>query len=563
MKLALSAVLLVAIPALAEERGNFGRSMVMTQQGIVSTSQTLASQTGAQILARGGSAVDAAIAANAVLAITEPMMNGIGGDLFMIYREANGKIHGLNASGWSPKAMTLATLAAKGIKGKMPSNGIHTVTVPGCVDGWAKAHARFGKLPWKDLFGAAIYYAEQGFPVTEVVHASWNGLRNGSGVTEESKRVYLPVPQIGTLHRNPDYAKALRLLATKGPRDFYEGDIARAILTTSERLGGTMQAADLAEYSSQWVEPISSDYRGWRVYELPPNVQGIAALQMLNILETFTPAPQGPHSAPELHKKIEAMKLAYADLKPYVADPAYFRSPVAGLLDKSYSRERAKLIDPKNANCDVPRGRPLGSDTTYLTVVDKEGNIASWIQSLSSAFGSRVTVEGLGFMLHNRGGTGFELDPAEPNAVAPRKRPFHTIIPAYMEKGDEHIGFGIMGGPNQPLAHAQFVSNVADYGMNIQHALEAPRFTKRASAGCDVSIESRVKLEDLQKLSSMGHVIAIQPQHTSVMGRGAVVLHNSKTKVNFGAADSRADGSAEPEPAPALMQPAVKSADHR
>jgi gamma-glutamyltranspeptidase/glutathione hydrolase len=523
--------------------------MVISQQGIVATSQTLASQAGASILAQGGSAVDAAIAANAVLGITEPMMNGIGGDLFVIYREARGQLHGLNASGWSPRGLTVEALAAKGIKDRMPLHGIHSATVPGCVDGWAKAHARFGKLPWKSLFTAAIFYAENGFPVTEVIQSAWAGGKNVLEQTPETRRVYLPVPKVGDVVRNPGYAKALRLIAEKGPREFYEGDIAKAMLATSERLGGTLRAEDLKEFSSEWVTPISADYRGWRVYELPPNGQGIAALQMLNIMETFAPSPFGPASAVELHKKIEAMKLAYADLKPYVADPATFRSPVAGLLDKNYARERAKLIDPAKANCKVPPGHPMGSDTTYLTVVDKEGNIASWIQSLSGGFGSGVTVEGFGFLLHNRG-SGFELDPKVPNVVAGRKRPFHTIIPAYMEKDELHIGFGIMGGPNQPLAHAQFVSHLADYGMNIQQAVEAPRFTKRTSSGCDVAIESRVKVEDLAHLSGMGHVIAIHPQHTSYMGRGAVVLHNSKTKVNFGAADSRADGSAVPEPPP-------------
>lgn len=550
-----SLLLLLTLSLAAEDRGNFGRSMVITQQGIVSTSQTLASQAGAQILAKGGSAVDAAIAANAVLAITEPMMNGIGGDLFVIYREANGKVHGLNASGWSPKGMTVEALASKGIKDKFPSRGIHSATVPGCVDGWAKAHARFGKLPWKDLFDAAIYYAEQGFPITEVVHEAWGGENTVLKTTKETERVYLPRPAVGQIFRNPGYGKALRLIATKGAREFYEGEIARAILTTSEKLGGTMRAEDLKEYSSSWVEPISSTYRGWRVYELPPNGQGIAALQMLNILETFTPSPFGPASAPELHKKIEAMKLAYADLKPYVADPATFTSPVAGMLDKNYAKQRAALIDAAKANCTVPKGKPLGSDTTYLTVVDKDGNIASWIQSLSSGFGSGVTVEDFGFLLHNRGGTGFEIKPNDPNTVAGRKRPFHTIIPAYMEKDDLHIGFGIMGGPNQPLAHAQFVSHLVDYSMNIQQALEAPRFTKRTSTGCDVAIESRVKIEDLSKLSGMGHIIAINPQHTANMGRGAVVLHDSKKKVNYGASDSRADGAAVPEPPP---PPAVK-----
>ncbi len=551
MRLAALSLLLASAVALAQDR-HYGRSMVITQQGIVSTSQTLASQTGAQVLAKGGSAVDAAIAANAVLGVTQPMLDGIGGDLFVLYWEAKtGKLYGLNASGWTPKALDAAALKGKGLD-KMPRTGIHTVTVPGAVDGWKKLHSRFGKLAWKDLFGSAVYYADQGFPVTEMMQAYWKGGPAPLAAQEESRRVFLPAgraPEIGEIFRNRDLAQAMRLIADQGPDAFYKGDIAKAILRTSDKLGGVMNAADLAEFSSEWVEPISSTYRGWKVYEMPPNSQGIAALQIRNMLETFKPSPAGPHSAEELHKKIEAMKLAYADLRPYVADPRFFRSPVAGMLSKEYGRERASRIDPAKANCKVEAGTPVSSDTTYFSVVDKDGNIAFWIQSVAGLFGSGVTVEGMGILLHNRG-AGFEFQQASPRLLAGRKRPFHTIIPAFLENGDFRIGFGIMGGPNQPLAHAQFVSNVVDYGMNIQAALEAPRFTKRLSTGCDVEIESRVGLDSLSKLSSMGHIIDIRQEHSYHMGHGAAVLHNRKTRVNYGAADSRADGSAVPEPAP-------------
>lgn len=310
-----------------------------------------------------------------------------------------------------------------------------------------------------------------------------------------------------------------------------------------------MAADDLAEFSPEWVEPISTTYRGWTVYELPPNGQGMAALEMLNIMETIPPSADGPLSATELHKKIEAMKLAYADLGRYNGDPRFAKIPVKGILSKEYAVERAKLIDPTKANCEVAAGTPPMSDTTYLSVVDREGNIVSLIQSNYEAFGSGVAVRGMGFVLQDRGGL-FSIDPASPNALAPRKRPFHTIIPAFMEHGDQHIGFGIMGGANQPLAHAQFVSNVVDYGMNIQAALENARFTVSPKRGCNIVIESRVPAEVRQKLSAMGHQLDVRREYSTAMGRGQAVVHDSKAAVNYGASDARADGSAEPEPAP-------------
>jgi gamma-glutamyltranspeptidase / glutathione hydrolase len=531
---------------------NYGRSIVISQQGIAATSQVLASQTGAQILARGGSAVDAAIASNAVLGVTEPMMTGMGGDLFVMYWDAKtGKLTGLNASGPSPKALNPALLAQHDIK-SMPQDGIHSVTVPGAVAGWYQMHQRFGKLPWKDLFQDAIVYAEHGFPVYEGAREVWNdpAIVVRMEANAESKRVLLPggkPPRIGQLFKNPDMARALRLIAEKGPDAFYKGDIAAAILKTSEHLGGTMTAQDLASYSPEWVEPLSIDYRGWRVYELPPNGQGMAALEMLNIMETAPASPLGAFSAPELHKRIEAMKLAYSDVHANVTDPRVHVAPVAQLLSKEYARQRAAEIDPNRANCEVKAGDPVGSNTTYLTVVDKDGNIASWIQSLYSAFGSRVTVEGMGFTLQNRGGS-FTLDAKHPNVLAGGKRPFHTIIPAFMEKGDEHIGFGIMGGAVQPMAHAQFVSNYVDYGMTLQEALEAPRFFKNNAPGCDVYIESRVPEQTLQQLSERGHEIRIGREYVETMGRGQAILHNSKTGMNYAASDPRADGAAIPEP---------------
>jgi gamma-glutamyltranspeptidase/glutathione hydrolase len=545
-------ILLLFTSSMCAQDRSSARSMVITRYGIVATSHVQASAAGAQILARGGSAVDAAIAANAVLGVTEPMMNGMGGDLFAIYWDAKtGKLYGLNSSGWAPRTLTIEHLKAKGAT-SMPIAGIDSVTVPGAVAGWHALHERFGHLAWKDLFHSAIFYADEGYPVPEIIAGYWSGSADWLSQDAEAQRLYLPngkPPSVGQVFQNRDLAKALRLVAQNGPDAFYKGEIAHAILSTSQSLSGTMTAGDLAEFSPEWVEPISTTYRGWTVYELPPNGQGMAALEMLNIMETTTPSPDGPLSVVELHKKIEAMKLAYADLGRYNGDPKFARIPVHGILSKEYAQKRAKLIDPLKANCDVAAGAPPMSDTTYLSVVDREGNIVSLIQSNYEAFGSGVAVRGMGFVLQDRGAL-FSLDPASPNALAPRKRPFHTIIPAFMEHGDQHIGFGIMGGANQPLAHAQFVSNVVDYGMNIQAAMENARFTVSPKRGCNVVIESRVSPEVRQKLSAMGHQLDVRREYSTAMGRGQAVMHDSKANVNYGASDARADGSAEPEPLP-------------
>ena len=543
-----AAALLLTTSMSARDRLN-ARSMVITSYGVVATSHVQASVAGAKILERGGSAVDAAIAANAVLGVTEPMMNGMGGDLFAIYWEAKtGKLYGLNASGWAPRGLTIEHLKAKGAT-SMPPAGIDSVTVPGAVAGWHALHERFGRTAWKDLFQSAIAYADEGYPVPEIIASYWTDSADWIANDPEARRVYLPggkPPAVGQVFQNHDLAKALRLVAENGADAFYKGEIARAIVSTSQSLGGTMAANDLADFSAEWVEPISTTYRDWTVYELPPNGQGMAALEMLNIMETTPASPDGPLSAVELHKRIEAMKLAYADLGRYNADPRFAKIPVKGLLSKEYARERAKLIDPGKANCEVAAGAPPFSDTTYLSVVDREGNIVSLIQSNYEAFGAGIVVRGMGFALQDRGAL-FSLDAASPNALAPRKRPFHTIIPAFMERGDQHIGFGIMGGANQPLAHAQFVSNVVDYGMNIQEAVENARFTVSPELGCNIVIESRVPPEVRQKLSAMGHQLDVRNAYSTAMGRGQAVLHDSKSKVNYGASDARADGAAVPE----------------
>jgi len=547
----------VTAASVAAQDRSYGRSVVSTPYGIVATSWVQASQAGARILEQGGSAIDAAIAANAVLNVSEPMMNGMGGDLFAIYRDAkSGKLYGLNASGWAPQGLTVGHLKAKGIT-SMPQLGIDSVTVPGMVDGWSKLHGRWGKLPWRELFEPAVFYADHGVTVPEMVHDYWAPLDAELRANAESRRVFLPndqVPAAGQIFRNPELANALRLIADHGEDAFYKGVIADAILKTSAEQGGTMTADDLAQYSAEWVEPISTTYRDWTVYELPPNGDGLAALEMLNIMEQFPPDPAGPHSPGELHTRIEAMKLAYADVKAYNGDPRFSKIPVEPLLSKNFAAARAKEIDPAKANCSVAPGSLGGSDTTYLTVVDSDGNILSFIQSNYSAFGSGVTVDGMGFVLQNRGGL-FSLDAQSANVLAGRKRPFHTIIPGFMQRGDEHIGFGIMGGFNQPLAHAQFVSNVADYHMNIQAAMEEPRFTVNAKLGCNIVIESRVTQASIDALTKMGHQLEVRKEYSTTMGRGQAVLHNSATGINYGASDPRADGSAIPE-SPKFPQPA-------
>jgi len=535
----------------AAQQRSYGRSMVVTPYGVVATSYVQASQAGARILERGGSAIDAGIAANAVLGVAEPMMNGMGGDLFAIYWDAKAnKLYGINASGWAPKTLSIDHLRAK--VDAMPQKGIDSVTVPGTVDGWAKLHGRFGKLPWADLFQSAIYFATNGYAVPEIIQGYWEDDAPGLKSDPESARVYLPdgkAPALGQVFRNPDLAHALTLVATNGEQAFYNGAIAEAILKTSNELGGTMTADDLAAYSAEWVDPVSIDYRGWKVYELPPNGDGIAALEMLEIMQGLPPGSDGPTGEAELHKRIEATKLAYADITRYNGDPKFSAIPVGELLSPEFAAGRAKLIDPGHANCNVPPGALHGSDTTYLSVVDKDGNILSLIQSNYEGFGSDVTVRGMGFVLQNRGGL-FSLDPKSPNALAGRKRPFHTIIPGFMEYGTVHIGFGIMGGMNQALAHAQFVSNVVDYHMNIQDALDVARFTKRRvppGVGCQITIESRVPDETRDKLTQMGHELDVRGAFSTAMGRGQAVLTDTTSPVHFGASDPRADGSAEPE----------------
>ncbi|MBI4876895.1 MAG: gamma-glutamyltransferase [Acidobacteria bacterium] len=539
--------------ASGEERSQ-ARSMVISRRGIAATSQALASQAGAQVLRRGGSAMDAAIAANATLQVVEPMSCGMGGDLFAIHWNAKtGAVTGINASGWAPKAMTLAALQAKGRK-SMPGLGILSATVPGCVDGWEKLHRKFGKLKWAEVFQPAVYYAKTGYPVTEIIHEHWQGALEKLRSDEGARRVFLidgRAPRVGEVYRNPDMARTLELVAQGGADAFYRGPVAQAIVKTSQRHGGLFDLSDLAEFSSEWIETITTDYRGWKVHELPPNGQGIAALMMLNLMERFPLGEWGANSPDTWHVKMEAQKLAYQDLHRYVADPRQAQVPAAGMLSKKYAAQRAALIDKAKAKCDVAPGNPLPhqGDTIYLSTIDAEGNIASLIQSVYQSFGSGVLVEGMGFHLHNRGAL-FTMDPQHPNVVAPRKRPFHTIIPAFMEKGGLHIGFGIMGGSNQAQAHAQFVSNIVDHGLNLQGALEAPRFTKLQPGGCDFMIENRAPAGLRAALTARGHKLDVRADYSSTMGGGQAVMRDTRSGVNYAGSSPRKDGAATPEPDP-------------
>jgi len=532
----------------AQDRGQ-ARSMVISRGGIVATESPLASQAGVRILERGGNAVDAAITANAMMGVVEPMMNGIGGDLFVIVYDAKAnKLYGLNASGWAPKGLTIEFLQKQGLR-DMPQRGINTVTVPGIVDGWQKLADKFGRKKLGEDLSAAIHSAQDGFPVSEWVAGYWAADVDLLRADEAAAKTYLPqdhAPKVGEIFRNSDLAASLQQIANHGRDGFYKGETAAKILDAMKRHGGSMTASDLSEYSSEWVEPISTTYRDWTVYEMPPNGQGLAALEMLNIMETFPLGQKdwGFGSTKALHAMIEAKKLAYTDLAEYIGDPRKQKLPVATLLSKNWASERARLIDQQHANCDAKAGDlPPGSETTYLTVVDRDGNMVSLIQSNYSSFGSGIVAPGTGFVLHNRGGL-FNLNLASPNALAGRKRPLHTIIPGFAQKGDTRMAFGIMGGWNQAQAHAQLIADIADFKMNIQAALEAPRFSKYTFTGCDLFMENRFSQNTRNELAAAGHKIDLKGTFSSVVGGGQAVQRDFATGVNYGASDPRKDGEA-------------------
>jgi gamma-glutamyltranspeptidase/glutathione hydrolase len=530
--------------------------MVVTQQGIVAASQPLAAQAAVQILERGGNAMDAAIAANAAMGVMEPTGNGIGGDLFtIIYEARTGEVHGLNASGWSPAALTPEVLAEQGID-EMPYRGIHAVTVPGVVAGWAAIRDRFGTLPFSTILAPAIHYAENGFPVAEITAGLWSRSQRMLASDPSAAETFLiegETPEPGQIFRNPDLAATLTRIADQGRAGFYQGRTAEAIVAASDARGGTMTLADLREYEAEWVEPLSTTYRGWTVYEIPPNGQGIAALMMLNLMERFPLGEWGFHSPEAMHVMIEAKKLAYADMITYVGDPRLAEVPMQEMIDKTHAAERAERIRLDRASCPVEPSsfpgitdRPDG-ETIYLTVIDEAGNIVSLIQSNYAGFGSGIVPEDMGFMLQNRGAL-FTLEAGHPNVLEPRKRPLHTIIPALMERGETRIGFGIMGGWNQAQAHAQFVSNIVDHGLTIQQALEAGRFRHKDFESCDVWLESWVPASTRAALVELGHGVDLVPPRSSTFGYGQAIL--SENGIHYGASEPRHDGAAIPEPAP-------------
>jgi len=525
------------------------RSMVISRNGIVAAESPLAAQAGVRILEHGGNAVDAAIATNAMMGVVEPMMNGVGGDLFAIMYDAKAnKLYGLNASGWAPKGLTIEYLQKQGIR-SMPQQGVNSITVPGAVDGWQKLADKFGRKKLAEDLEAAIRTAQDGFPVPEWTAAYWAASVDYLRTDDAATKTYLPndhAPKVGEVFRNPDLAWSLDQIARHGRDAFYKGEIAAKILESMKRHGGPMVAADLAEFSSEFVEPISTTYRDWTVFELSPNVQRLAALAMLNIMETFPIGQKdwGFGSTNALHAMIEAKKLAYADLLKYVGDPRKQKLPVSTLLSKDWAAQRAKQIDADHANCESAAGEiPAGNDTTYLSVVDRDGNMVSLIQSNYESFGSGMVAAGTGFALHDRGGL-FSLDPASPNALAGRKRPLHTIIPAFARKGDTRVAFGIMGGWNQSQAHSQFIANLADFKMNIQAALEAPRFSKHSFGGCDVGMESRFPQKVRDELAARGHKIELKGAFSGFVGGGQAVMRDYATGVNYGGSDPRKDGQA-------------------
>jgi gamma-glutamyltranspeptidase / glutathione hydrolase len=533
-----------------------GRSVVATRDGIVASSHPLASMAGVRMLERGGSAADAAIAANAALGLMEPMMNGMGGDLFaIVYDAKTDRLYGLNSSGWAPAGMTPALFTARGLQ-HVPVRGIMSVTVPGAVAGWDALRQRFGRLPLSTILAPAIHYAEHGFPVSEVDARLW--AESAPLLMEDpgARATYLPgghAPASGTLFRNRDLGASLRAVAEHGRDGFYRGRTAEAIVSFARAQGSPLAPADLAEFQPEWVTPIHTTYHGWTVSELPPNTQGVGALMMLNIMEHFPLREYGFHSARALHVMIEAKKLAYADVLRYVGDPRFGRLPVDEMLSKTHAAARAALIDPQRARCDVTPSQLVsaaqpGSETIYLTAIDRDGNIVSLIQSNFQEFGSGLVAPGTGFALQDRGAL-FTLEPGQPNTLAPRKRPLHTLIPGFMQKDGTRIGFGIMGGWNQAQAHAQFVADIADFGLTIQEALEAGRFTKPTFTGCDVEVEALVPAATRAALTALGHEIRVVPPRTSTFGYGQAVMSDS-AGVHFGASDPRHDGAAVPEGAP-------------
>ncbi len=530
------------------------RSEVIGQHGMVATSHPLATQIGLDILKQGGTAVDAAIAANAALGLMEPTGCGVGGDLFAIVWDAKtGKLYGLNASGRSPKSLTMEYFKQQKMD-KIPSFGPLPVSVPGCVDGWFELHNRFGKLSMDQLLSPAIRYAENGFPVTELVayYLGRSVPALGSrfpNVLETYTLDGKTVPTKGDIFKNPGLANTYRQLVKGGRDAFYKGEIAQAIAKFMKDQNGFLSYEDLATHHSEWVEPVSVNYRGYDVWELPPNGQGIAALQMLNILEgyDFSTIPFG--SARHIHLFAEAKKLAFEDRAKYYADMLFAEVPVNELISKDYANERRKLINEQKAGM-FDAGNPMEGGTIYLTTADKDGNMVSLIQSNYRGLGSGMVPPGLGFMLQDRGEL-FSLEEGHANVYAPGKRPFHTIIPCFITKnGLPYVSFGVMGGDFQPMGHVQVVMNLVDFGMNLQEAGDAPRISHSGSSGPtgeirqdkgEIQLESGFDYEVIRELMNMGHKVGWS---FGDYGGYQAIMYDSTRKVYFGASESRKDGQA-------------------
>lgn len=533
------------------------RSPVMARHGIVATSQPLAAQAGLEILKAGGNAIDAAIATNAMLGVVEPASCGIGGDLFAIVWDAKTqKLYGLNASGRSPYAHTRELFKEKGLS-EIPITGPLSWSVPGAVSGWERLRQRFGTKPYDELLAPAIKYAEEGFAVTPVIASEWRGGENGLRRWPDSAKTFLidgRAPRAGQIFANPRLAASYRSIARDGAKAFYRGDIARRIVEWSEKNGGLITMKDFADHKADWVEPVSTNYRGYDVWELPPNGQGIAALQMLNLLEQHNVRAMGFGSADHLHLFLEAKKLAFADRARHYFDPDFGQPPVEKLISKEYARERGKLIDMQRAATQVAHGdfdvALKSADTVYLTVVDKDRNCCSLIQSNYFGFGSTVVPGDVGFVMQNRG-TLFALDPEHPNRLEPHKRPFHTIIPAFVTKdGKPWFCFGVMGGDMQPQGHVQVLVNMIDFGMDVQLAGDAPRVRHDGSAtptgqphdpkGGTVYADRGISSEVVEELKRRGHVV----ERGSAGGGYQGILLDWENNVLIGGSEPRKDGQA-------------------
>ena len=533
---------------------NSRRSPVYSRKGIVASSQPLATAAGLEILAKGGNAADAAVAAGAALNVTEPTSTGIGGDMFALYYSADtGQVTALNGSGRAPAALTLERLKNDGfsIRHGVPPFHAHTVTVPGACAGWFDLIERHGSLSMSEILAPAIRLASEGFPVAPITAYSWQrgverqlrSAPNGHELTIDGR-----APKAGEIFRNPNLARTFELVGREGRDAFYQGSIAEAIIEVIQGAGGCMTLEDLASHVSTWEEPISVDYRGLRVYECPPNGQGITALMALNILEGFELSSLAPLSTERLHLMIEALRLAFADARWYVADPTFFDVPIEQLLSKEYAAERRGLIDRMRATIDPKQGTPVNSSgTVYLSVVDQFGNACSFINSNYWGFGTGIVPKGFGFTLQNRGHN-FSLDPNHPNALEPGKRPYHTIIPAMVTREDRSLyaSYGVMGGFMQPQGHVQVLSALVDNGLDPQSALDLPRFCIDVEeAGGRVALEEGISPEVIAELESMGHpVYTLRGLDRSLFGRGQVILRDEQTGVLSAGSDPRADGCA-------------------